>query len=193
MARGEVLPTSVVAAIAVGKSGEAGVFPMRWGFRRADGRGLVINTRSETAFSRPAVMPERRCLIPCSWYYEWETRDAQPSLLEDFSEDALPAFQAGESAPAKKRARGQTLRVKYAIRPRASGVMYLAAVYRYEADQKLPALSILTRSPAPEIAFIHDRMPVIFSEQARDAWLDRSADPQAALALCETAMAFQKA
>ena len=52
------------------------------------------------------------------------------------------------------------------------GLMYLAGIYRYEADRRLPVFSILTRAPAPEIAFIHDRMPVIFSEANCRAWLD---------------------
>ena len=164
IARGEVLPSAAVAALAPGRSGGIGVYPMHWGFRRADGKGLIINTRSETAMEKPVfrkAMIERRCLIPASWYYEWEKRERE--------------------------------KIKYAIRPAADGIMYLAGIYRFEENKKLPVLSILTMEPAREIVFIHDRMPVIFSEEHRGAWLDRSADPEKVLRECEKTMEFRTA
>ena len=151
------------------------------GFHLQPHSKLIINTRSETAMDKPLFrqsMLERRCLIPCSWYFEWETRDAQ---------QIQPANQPtnGKGKNAQK--------IKYAIRPKAPGIIYLAGIYRYEDNQKLPVLSILTREPAPEIAFIHDRMPVIFSDRHHGAWLDRNADPMEALTLCEKEMAFRAA
>ncbi len=71
--------------------------------------------------------------------------------------------------------------------------IYLAGIYRYEENQKLPVLSILTRDPVPEIAFIHDRMPVIFSDKLHGQWLDRAADPMEVLKLCEKEMAYRAA
>ena len=154
IARGEVGPGSVVAALALGKNGEIGAFPMTWGYHLQPQNKLLINTRSETALDKPLFrqsMLERRCLIPCSWYFEWETRDAQQSLLA-----SMPALQIGKAEKGKAK---HPAKFKYAIRPKASGVIYLAGIYRYEENQKLPVLSILTREPAPEIAFIHDRCP----------------------------------
>ena len=147
---------------------------------------LLINTRSETALDKPLFrqsMQERRCLIPCSWYFEWEIRDAQQSLLA-----GMPALQIG---PAPKGKAKHPTKIKYAIRPKTQGIVYLAGIYRYEENQKLPVLSILTREPAPEIAFIHDRMPVIFSEENHALWLDRSKDPKEILKLCEKEMAYR--
>ena len=69
--------------------------------------------------------------------------------------------------------------------------MYLAGIYRYEECARFPSLSILTREPAREIAFIHDRMPVIFSEANLTSWLDRSVDPRTALTRCETEMQYR--
>ena len=164
VARGEVLPSATVAALAPGRNGGIGVYPMRWGFRRADGKGLIINTRSETAMQKPLFrksMAERRCLVPASWYFEWEKRERE--------------------------------KIKYAIRPAGRETVFLAGIYRFEEDSRLPVLSILTREPAQEISFIHDRMPVIFSGEHRDAWLDCSADPERALGECETAMQFRTA
>ena len=188
---GEVFPGTTVAALALSKEGRAGAYPMLWGFGRPGGKGLVINARSETALDKAmfhAPMLERRCLIPCNWYFEWETADAQVSMA-----DEAPSFQAlAESLKPGKRKK-DALKIKYAIRPKAPGIMYLAGIYRYEADKKLPCLSILTREAAPGIAFIHDRMPVIFSQANHAAWLDRAADPRETLRLCETEMDFRAA
>lgn len=185
---GEVFPSSAVAALAVGKNGQIGAFPMLWGLKRPGG-GIIINTRSETALEKPmfrASMLERRCLIPCSWYFEWETRDGQMDMLEnDF------AFQALNTEKKPKRSKMQ--KIRYAIRPKAPGITYLAGIYRYEQDSILPALSILTRDASPEIAFIHDRMPVIFSESKKNAWLSRENAPQQLLLSCETEMDFRAA
>ena len=190
IARGEVFPASTVASMAMGKSGEIGIFPMVWGFHLQPNNKLIINTRSETAMEKPMFrksMLERRCLIPCSWYFEWETRDAQQSLLDD-----MPSLQIQAGQTIKGKAKNPT-KIKYAIRPKAPGIIYLAGIYRYEENQKLPVLSILTQEPAPEIAFIHDRMPVIFSDREHGAWLDRNADPMNVLKLCEKEMVYRAA
>ena len=190
IARGEVFPSAAVAALAAGKSGGIGAYPLQWGFHRPDGKGLIINTRSETALEKPMFRQSvlgRRCLIPCSWYFEWEVRDAQSSLLDGF-----PSLQIQHDALLQGKNK-KTQKIKYAIRPRLAGLMYLAAIYRYEEGQRLPVFSILTREPAQEIAFIHDRMPVIFSDATRYAWLDRAADPLETLKLCEKEMVFRAA
>ena len=191
IARGEVYPASTVAAMAVGKTGDIGIFPMVWGFHLQPNNKLIINTRSETALEKPLFkksMIERRCLIPCSWYFEWETRDAQQSLL-----DGMPSLQIQAAGPIAKGKAKNPSKIKYAIRPKAPGIIYLAGIYRYEENQKLPVLSILTREPAPEISFIHDRMPVIFSDELHGQWLDRNADPMDVLKLCEKEMAYRAA
>ena len=191
IARGEVYPASTVAAMAVGKTGDIGIFPMVWGFHLQPNNKLIINTRSETALEKPLFkksMIERRCLIPCSWYFEWETRDAQQSLL-----DGMPSLQIQAAGPIAKGKAKNPSKIKYAIRPKAPGIIYLAGIYWYEETHKLPVLSILTRDPAPEIAFIHDRMPVIFSDKLHGQWLDRSANPMDVLKLCEKEMAYRAA
>ncbi len=191
IATGEVFPSAIVATLALGKTGKIGAFPMTWGFHRPDNKGLIINARSETAMDKPmfsGAMQSRRCLIPCSWYFEWETRDAQQSLLDD-----MPSLQIQSAGQIIRGKAKNPTKIKYAIRPKAPGIIYLAGIYRYEENQKLPVLSILTRGPAPEISFIHDRMPVIFSEQNHGLWLDKSANPQTILQLCEMSMAYRAA
>lgn len=61
-------------------------------------------------------------------------------------------------------------KTKYAIAPKEGEGFFLAGIYRIEAGK--PVFSILTRSPAKEIAFIHDRMPVILPSEAISDWLN---------------------
>ena len=163
VARGEVFPAQTVAALAISKRGTAEAFPMRWGFSLTpDGGKRIINTRAETADVKPlfrAAFAERRCLIPALYYYEWERRTGPD---------------------------GRPQRRRYALKAPGSGLIWLAGIYRFEPGQTLPALSILTRAAAPEIAFIHDRMPVICPPEQVDAWLDRAADPKKITALSQT-------
>lgn len=76
-------------------------------------------------------------------------------------------------------------RVRYAIRPEEAGLMYMAGLY-----QLTPAgaqFTILTRGAAPDIAFIHPRMPVILPRDALADWIDPRRDGRALLdgAVCQ--------
>ena len=191
--RGEAFPSQVVAALACGKNGQTAAFPMEWGFHRKDGKGLIINTRSETAASSPLFrdsIKERRCLIPASWYYEWETLDLQQSLFETAAE-LTPSVQVEDASLSPARRSRHTKKIKHAIRPQGQEVIYLAAIYRYEPERRLPVFSILTRDAAPEIAFIHPRMPIIFSEGTAMKWLERNAEPAQLMAACQMNMDSQ--
>ncbi|HBE87400.1 MAG TPA: SOS response-associated peptidase, partial [Lachnoclostridium sp.] len=73
---GEIFPTNLAPVL----SPDGIMKAMRWGFPKYDGKGEIINARSETAaeknmFRRP--MMEGRCLVPASWYFEWERRGKQ--------------------------------------------------------------------------------------------------------------------
>ncbi len=135
---GEIYPTNIAPAIGMDGRPQA----MKWGFPRYDGKGQVINARSETAgekamFRRP--LSEGRCLIPASNYFEWE------------------------NVGGKKK--------KYALRPEGAEVMYMAALSRLDPETGIPLFVILTRPAANDIAFIHNRMPVILPRTLLDDWL----------------------
>ena len=67
-------------------------------------------------------------------------------------------------------------KTKYAIGPSDGSPLFMAGLYRTDGNRT--TFAIMTREPAQNIAFIHDRMPVILStEQAAD-WLDPSKDAQ---------------
>ena len=74
---GEIFPTDVAPVIANNRSQKQAAFAMRWGYSMGDDRRPIINARSETAASKPMFndgMVHRRCLVPASYYYEWQVR-----------------------------------------------------------------------------------------------------------------------
>ncbi len=137
-AAGEVFPTNVAPVV----SPQGTITAMTWGFRFPDGKGTLINARSETAgekpmFRRPMTMG--RCLIPASWYFEWEKQKSK--------------------------------KVKFAIKPPGESSIYMAGISRTDHDTGLECFVILTKPAWAGIAFIHDRMPVILPRVSHDEWL----------------------
>ncbi|MDO4484114.1 MAG: SOS response-associated peptidase [Clostridia bacterium] len=65
--------------------------------------------------------------------------------------------------------RGQE-RIRYAIAPEGEADFLMAGLYRINGDRA--EYTILTREAAPEIGFIHDRMPVLMPAALKDAWLN---------------------
>lgn len=68
-------------------------------------------------------------------------------------------------------------KVKHRIAPEAGGLHYLAGLYRLENGY--PSCTVLTTAAAPELEFIHPRMPVILPPALRDDWLNGAIDLQA--------------
>ena len=72
---GEIFPSNVVPVLTVERKPQL----MQWGYTRFDGKGKVINARSETVTEKPMFqksMREKRCLIPASHYFEWKDTGA---------------------------------------------------------------------------------------------------------------------
>ena len=164
---GEVRPTDVAAVIAPDKQGKRAVFPMQWGFLVPGIKGPLVNAKCETASERPTfrdAFRSRRCVIPASWYFEWEHRPA---------------------------ANGKTVTGdKYAIQPAGSEITWLAGLYRIEDGY--PRFVVLTREPSEEVRKIHDRMPLILPKQLIDDWIRPGADPRPLLSGALTEMVAEK-
>lgn len=158
---GEIFPSDTVPVIANSRSMRPTPFAMRWGYLLPNGK-RVINARSETAADR-ALFRDGMCQRRC----------------------LIPASNYFEW---KRKATGK---VKYAIRPRQNGLMYMAGIYRVVDGRG--EFSILTQAPAAEIRFIHDRMPVIFSKEKAGAWLDLHTPAQALLPEAVREVTFQPA
>lgn len=93
---GEIFPTNIVPVL----SPKGDMTAMRWGFPKFGGKGEIINARSETAaeknmFKKPIT--EGRCLIPASWYFEWEKRGKQKIKYALATPDNRPIWMAGLS------------------------------------------------------------------------------------------------
>ena len=73
--KGEVRPTDITPVIAPNKKSIRTVYPMRWGFNNPNHDSTVFNARVETANSKPTfkdAWKSHRCIIPASYYFEWE-------------------------------------------------------------------------------------------------------------------------
>ena len=160
--RYNIAPQQDVLVVANGRSGRrAGI--MRWGLvpawaeSTAEG-ARMINARSETVAERAAfrdAFERRRCLIPADGFYEW--RQA-----------------GGIKIP---------MRITLGEKPFAFAGLW----ERWQKGDNAPlyTCTILTTSPAPSIASIHDRMPVILRPDQYDMWLDGDADPETLASLLQ--------
>ena len=117
-----------------------------WAKDAAIGRRL-INARLEGISEKPAfreAWSRRRCLIPASGFYEW-----------------------GEAERGRKR--------PYFIAAAREPLLALAGLWerwRTPAGDRLETCVIVTIEASPELAAIHDRMPLVVSRAAQATWLD---------------------
>ena len=124
----------------------------------------MINARIETVADKPAYrgpVARRRCIVPASGYYEWQ--------------------RGGGGGSGTKR--------PFYIHP-AAGLLAMAGVFDWWRDDSVPAdhpdrwvlsATVLTTTPAPSLAHIHDRMPVMLTAAEIPDWLDRGNEDASAL------------
>ncbi len=164
MKMGEVFPTDIVPVVCANSKGEIVAYPMKWGYTSPDGKGVLINARSETVFDkamfRSGIM-EHRCLVPALNYYEWEKKGSE--------------------------------KTKYAIKAENEQITFLAGIFRMEKTSKLPVFVILTKNPEDNIAFIHNRMPVIIPRELQKEWLSRTGNPERMLMQASQQVVFEAA
>ncbi len=158
--RGEIFP-SQIAPVILAAAGGYTVRPMRWGFPRGGGAGLVINSRSEKAETTPMFQKaarEGRCLVPMGGFYEWRRRPDGAKTKDKF------AFSLGNV-------------------PRGE-LMYAAGLYGRLAGgspgDAQDCFVILTQAADGQMSPYHDRMPVLLREESlKKAWLAPSSPYQA--------------
>ncbi|MGB0696842.1 MAG: SOS response-associated peptidase [Rhodospirillaceae bacterium] len=124
---------------------------LRWGLQVSWSARPVINARSETLADKPTFrhLLGNRALVPVDGWYEWST---------DYT--ASPT----EKSPEPKTS-GRKTKVRISAE---TGLVALAAL----VDAKAGRFVILTCSPAPSIAGIHSRMPVVLNgKDAEAAWM----------------------
>jgi putative SOS response-associated peptidase YedK len=149
--RYNIAPTQFVAALRE-TGGPREVAMLYWGLvpswaKEKSIGARMINARSETLAEKPSfrnAYKRRRCLVLADGYYEWQRSGAikQPYFI---------SFAAG--AP--------------------FGMAGLWERWRDPGSgEPLESCCIVTTSPAPAVAHVHDRMPVIIPPDAYTEWLD---------------------
>ncbi len=148
------------------------------------------------------VVANSRALKPAAFAMRWGYRlPGGKTIINARSETAAdkPLFGDGMArrrclAPASyyfEWERRPGARIKYAIRPADGDTLYMAGIYRIVDGEA--EFSILTRDPAPDIAFIHNRMPVILRGDAMKAWLNAALCAQDVLRVALTGVEYSRA
>ena len=125
--------------------------PMRWGlipFWAKDPKigYKMINARVETLNSKASfkyALKKRRCIIPASGFYEWKKSN-------------------GSKTP-------------YYIYSRNKDYLALAGLYEIWKDPEgrdLKTFTIITTTPVPIVADLHNRMPLVLNKINEKDWLD---------------------
>jgi putative SOS response-associated peptidase YedK len=163
---GEIFPTYTVPAIANDRNLKPAVFPMFWGFPSPSGGAgrPLINARSESADEKP-MFRESAARRRC----------------------LLPASCYYEWT------HGEGPRTKMEMYRADRSVLYLGGLYILTPEHPLGCFVILTRQAAPEIAFVHDRMPVIIPHDKTAAWLSQAPDYRKILECADIAVICREA
>jgi len=149
--RWNIAPTQFIATVREA-GGPREVAMLYWGLvpswakEKAIG-ARMINARSETLTEKPSfrnAFRRRRCLILADGYYEWQRSAAvkQPYFIA--LDDGEPFGMAGLWERWRDPLTGEPLE----------------------------SCCIVTASPSPTVAHVHDRMPVIVPPDAYAEWLD---------------------
>lgn len=123
-----------------------------WAKDRSIGHRM-INARVETVAEKPAfrtALQRRRCLIPADGFYEWREADnpeegGRTPMYIHRQDDALFAF---------------------------AGLW--DEWHDPQSGEPLRSCTIITGTPNPLVAPIHDRMPIILRREDEARWLDKS-------------------
>ncbi len=141
-------------------------FRPRWGLIphwSRDATRPSVNARAESLADRPAfrdAFRHRRCIVPASGFYEWESRGRarHPWLFRRRDDHAFFFAALWETWTAPE-----------------------------SASTPLETCAIVTTAPNATVAPIHDRMPALLDAETARLWLDPAAPPDALASLLRPA------
>ena len=161
VSRYNIAPTTVVPAIRFNPGTQArDAVGLQWGLvpfwsKDATGGARLANARAEGIASKPSFREpfrKRRCLVPASGFYEWQTLGKQKFPWYFQLRDEGPIALAG-----------------------------LWEHWRSPEGSVLETCSLITTTPNEVVSALHDRMPVILRGDAIDRWLDPAVSEPAQL------------
>lgn len=150
-------------------SAEREGFVAKWGLIPSWAKDAKIgnscsNARADTVDTKPAfrsAYKKRRCLVVANGFYEWD----QIAPLAKGEKKQPYYFTLNDSQP-----------------------MAFAGLWEYwkpEREEAVVSCTIITTTPNELMAPLHDRLPVILTNNLWDVWLDPAADPLALKSLLE--------
>lgn len=143
-------PTQNLPVVVNSRSGHE-LRMMRWGLiphwaKDAKMGNRLINARIETLAEKPAfraALRYRRCLVPADGYYEW-----------------FP---------------GENAKVPHRVVGRSGEVFAFAGLWEQWSGtegEDIQSFTIVTTEPIPNLAWLHNRMPLILPRHLEVFWLD---------------------
>lgn len=131
------------------------IYAIQWGLTPSFAKRPLINARLETVLEKQTFQEafmKKRCLVPATCFYEWQAA----------------------SSPTDSKS-------KYKIAVKDLPIFSMAGICERYSDGKggsFLTYAILTTEPSPEMASIHDRMPVILKPELEATYLDLTYSPQ---------------
>jgi len=153
--RYNIAPSQQVAIVRQQNGGDRELVFMQWGLIPSWTKDptvsyKMINARSETAHEKPSfkqAFRSRRCIIPATGFYEWET----------VGKEKIPHYihlHGGE----------------------IMSLAGLWERWKSPEGEEIETCTILTTAANSLVRHLHDRMPVILRRDEFDLWLDRDID-----------------
>lgn len=153
--RYNIAPGTIIPAIRAKSDGTREEVGLQWGLvprwsKYAKSGARLANARAEGIAAKPAfrdALRQRRCVVPASGFYEWQTigRIKHPWYFR-FRDESPFVFAA------------------------------LWESWRSQDGVELETCSLITTAPNDAVQSIHDRMPVILPDEKIGEWMDDAND-----------------
>lgn len=166
--RANICPTTQVDAIVL-EDGRRTFQSMRWGlipswFKPGNKQYATFNARAETVDKLPTfrtAFKSRRCIIPASGYYEWQTIEGDKPQPWYFTSTQYPIISI-------------------------AGIW--DEWTNPQTGEAIKSCSMIITEPNQFVAEVHDRMPVLLGPNQFDAWLSARAGKEVLVPAAEDAL-----
>jgi putative SOS response-associated peptidase YedK len=140
----EIFPTNTVPIIRELENRQLDM--LKWGFMPSFTKKPLINARAETIDIKPTFKNSfinKRCIIPATSFFEWE------------------------------KVQDKKIKRRISINDKLFSIAGLYNTFYDNEAKEYEAFTILTINANEEMKHIHERMPVILSNEDVEIWLDK--------------------